>query len=73
MCSKCCIAVTVRGEISPSFSADYGFVTLTMAISSFAAGILSDRLGPTIATVAIATLSVGWALFWGLWTWKLWR
>jgi hypothetical protein len=53
MCSKCCIAATVRGEIAPSFAADYGFVTLTMASSSLAAGILSDRLGPTSATVAI--------------------
>jgi MFS family permease len=60
----------IRGRV---FAADYGFVTLTMAISSLAAGILSDRLGATTATVAIASLSVGWALFWGAWTWKLWR
>ena len=58
----------IRGRV---FAADYGFVTLTMAVSSLAAGILSDRLGPTTATVAIATLSVGWALFCGFWTWKL--
>ena len=60
----------IRGRV---FAADYGFVTLTMAVSSLAAGVLSDRLGPTTATVAIASLSVGWALFWGAWTWKLWR
>ena len=60
----------IRGRV---FAADYGFVTLTMAVSSLVAGILSDRLGPMIATVSIASLSVGWALFWGAWTWKLWR
>ena len=60
----------IRGRV---FAADYGFVTLTMAVSSLVAGVLADRLGPTIATVSIASLSVGWALFWGAWTWKLWR
>src|SRR5437016_1162416 len=60
----------IRGRV---FAADYGFVTLTMAVSSLCAGILSDRLGATTATVTIASLSVGWALFWGAWTWKLWR
>jgi MFS family permease len=60
----------IRGRV---FAADYGFVTLTMAVSSLVAGILSDRFGPTVATVSIASLSVGWALFWGGWTWKLWR
>ncbi len=60
----------VRGRV---FAADWGFVTLTMAVSSLAAGVLSDRFGPTAATVAIAALSVGWALFWSAWTWKLWR
>ena len=60
----------IRGRV---FAADYGFVTLTMAVSSLCAGVLSDRLGATTATVTIASLSVGWALFWGVWTWKLWR
>ncbi len=60
----------IRGRV---FAADWGFVTLTMAISGLAAGLLSDRFGPTAATVTIASLSVGWALFWGAWTWKLWR
>jgi MFS family permease len=60
----------IRGRV---FAADYGFVTLTMAVSSLCAGILSDRLGAMTATVTIASLSVGWALFWGAWTWKLWR
>lgn len=60
----------IRGRV---FAADYGFVTLTMAVSSLAAGILSDRFGPTAATVSVAALAVLWAIFWGAWTWKLWR
>src|SRR5207253_9367794 len=44
----------IRGRV---FAADYGFVTLTMAVSSLAAGMLSDRFGPTPATVAIASIS----------------
>jgi MFS family permease len=60
----------IRGRV---FAADYGFVTLTMAVSSLCAGVLSDRLGATTATITIASMSVGWALFWGVWTWKLWR
>src|SRR5207237_1295918 len=37
----------IRGRV---FAADYGFVTLTMSISSLAAGALSDRFGATIGT-----------------------
>jgi hypothetical protein len=59
----------IRGRI---FSADYGFMTLTMSLSSLAAGLLSDRLGPVVATVGIASLTVAWALFWCGWTWRLW-
>jgi MFS family permease len=60
----------IRGRV---FAADYGFVTLTMAISSLAAGILSDHFGAMVATVTIAAFAVAWAIFWGAWTWKLWR
>jgi MFS family permease len=60
----------IRGRV---FSADYGFVTLTMSLSSLAAGIMSDRFGPMIATVGTATMCLLWATFWGIWTWKLWR
>jgi MFS family permease len=60
----------IRGRV---FSADYGFVTLTMSVSSLAAGLLSDHFGPMIATVATAMVCVLWALFWGAWTWRLWR
>jgi MFS family permease len=60
----------IRGRV---FAADYGFLTLTMSISSLFAGILSDRIGPTTATVITASICVAWAIFWGAWTWRLWR
>jgi hypothetical protein len=63
-------ADAIRGRV---FSADYGFVTLTMAISSVAAGFISDRVGPLIATIGTASLSILWALFWAVWTWRLWQ
>jgi len=60
----------IRGRI---FSADYGFLTLTMSLSSLAAGALSDHRGPVVATVGIAMFTVLWGVFWCLWTWRLWR
>jgi MFS family permease len=60
----------IRGRV---FSADYGFVTLTMSISSVLTGIAADRFGPVIATVATASICVVWAIVWGSWTWRLWR
>jgi len=60
----------IRGRI---FSADYGFLTLTMSLSSLAAGMLSDHSGPVIATVGISTFTLAWAVFWCFWTWRLWR
>jgi len=60
----------IRGRV---FAADYGFVTLTMSISSLVAGVLSDRIGAPTATIAVASAGILWALFWGAWTWKLWR
>jgi MFS family permease len=60
----------IRGRV---FSADYGFVTLTMSLSSLAAGVLSDRFGAPAATIATAALCIAWSIFWAAWTWKLWR
>ena len=60
----------IRGRV---FSADYGFVTLTMAISSLGAGIASDRYGPFVATVGTAALSLMFGVSWAFWTWRLWR
>jgi MFS family permease len=60
----------IRGRV---FGADYGFVTLTMSISSLAAGIASDRFGPTIATIGIASIAIAWAIVWSAATWRVWR
>ena len=59
----------IRGRV---FSADYGFLTLTMALSSLVAGVLSDRAGPTIATASLASLCIVMSLGWSAWTWRLW-
>ncbi len=60
----------IRGRV---FAADWGFVTLTMALSSLGAGIASDHFGPAAATVGTASVAIAWGVFWGVWTWKLWR
>lgn len=60
----------IRGRV---FAADYGFVTLTMSISSLVAGVLSDRFSPGTAVIATASVSILWAIVWGAWTWRLWR
>lgn len=59
----------IRGRV---FSADYGFLTLTMALSSLGAGIASDRFGPFAATVGTASMCIVFAIVWGAWTWRLW-
>ncbi|PYQ29962.1 MAG: hypothetical protein DMF56_09555 [Acidobacteria bacterium] len=60
----------IRGRV---FAADYGFVTLTMAISSLGAGLASDHFGPFVATVSAATLSLLFGIVWSVATWRLWR
>jgi MFS family permease len=60
----------IRGRI---FSADYGFVTLTMALSGLASGIASDHFGATIATLATASVCLLFGVVWAVATWKLWR
>jgi MFS family permease len=60
----------IRGRV---FAADWGFATLTTAISSLLAGITADRFGATAATIGVATISTVWAAWWWAWTWKLWR
>ena len=60
----------IRGRV---FSADYGFVTLSMAVSSLGAGLASDRFGPFVATVGAAVLSLLFAVVWAAATWRLWR
>jgi MFS family permease len=60
----------IRGRI---FSADYGFVTLTMAVSGLASGLASDRFGPMAATVGTASVCLLFGVVWAVATWKLWR
>ncbi len=60
----------IRGRV---FSADYGFVTLTMSLSSLFAGIASDGFGPVNATIGTASLALAFAVIWGGLTWRLWR
>src|SRR5207245_4268358 len=58
----------IRGRV---FAADWGFATLTTAISSLLAGIAADRFGATAATIGVASICVVWAVWWWSWTWKL--
>lgn len=60
----------IRGRV---FSVDFGFVELTISVSSLLTGIMADRFGPIHATIATATLCVAWAVAWGVSTRKLWR
>src|SRR4029077_7885139 len=60
----------IRGRV---FSADYGFLTLTMSLSSLGASIASDSFAPSVATVGVASLAILWAVVWGASTWRLWR
>jgi len=59
----------IRGRV---FSADYGFLTLTMALSSLAAGAMSDKWGATFATASLAMLCIVMSVVWSAWTWRLW-
>jgi len=59
----------IRGRV---FAADYGFVTLTMAISSLASGVASDHFGPFAATVGAAAASLVFGVVWAAATWRLW-
>lgn len=60
----------IRGRV---FSVDFGFVELTISVSSLMTGILADRFGPIRATIATATLCAAWAVAWGVTTRKLWK
>ena len=60
----------IRGRV---FAADYGFVTLTLALSGLVTGFASDHLGPLRATLATASLCLLFGVLWAWWTRKLWR
>jgi MFS family permease len=60
----------IRGRV---FAADWGFATLTTALSSLLAGIAADHFGAAAATIGVASIATIWAVWWWAWTWKLWR
>jgi MFS family permease len=60
----------IRGRI---FAADYGFLTLTMSLSSIITGIASDHFGAVLATICTASVAILFGTLWSAWTWKLWR
>ena len=60
----------IRGRV---FAADYGFVTLTMALSGLGTGIAADRFGATAATLGAACVCLLFGLIWAASTWRLWR
>ena len=59
----------IRGRV---FSVDYGFVTLTMALSSLASGVASDRFGPVAGTIGVASMAILFGIGWGMWTRTMW-
>lgn len=61
---------SIRGRV---FAADYGFVTLTMSVSSLLTGIAADQFGPVPATIVTASAALLFAIVWGTSTWRLWR
>jgi MFS family permease len=60
----------LRGRM---FAADFGLVTLTTSISTVAAGILADSLGPVPTAIIAASLMLAWGAIWWAWTRGLWR
>jgi MFS family permease len=60
----------IRGRV---FAADYGFVTLTMSLSSLFAGVAADQIGAVRATIITASAALLFAIVWGASTWRLWR
>ena len=60
----------IRGRV---FAADYGFLTLTMSVSSLITGIAADRFGAVPATIATSSCALLFAIVWGTATWRLWR
>ncbi len=61
---------SLRGRI---FAADFGLVTLTTSISTLAAGVLSDAIGPVVTALAGGMLMLGWGVVWAAATRGLWR
>ena len=51
----------IRGRV---FSLDYGLVTLTIAVSTLAAGVLADAFPPRVAVWVMAGLIVAAGIAW---------
>ena len=60
----------IRGRV---FAVDYGFFTLSMAVSGLATGLAADRFGAAHATMATAAFCLVFGVVWGLATRKCWR
>jgi len=60
----------LRGRI---FAADFGLVTLTTSISTLAAGLLTDSIGPVVTAFGGGMLMLAWGITWAVWTRGLWR
>ena len=60
----------IRGRV---FSFDYGLVTLTIAASTFLAGLLADRLPPAVAVWSIVGLAASAALGWIAFSRPVWQ
>lgn len=60
----------IRGRV---FSADYGFLTLTMSISSISTGVAADHFGVGAATMTTASLAIVFSIVWGVATRRLWH
>jgi len=59
----------LRGRI---FAADQSLGMLTTSISSVAAGLLSDSIGPQPTVLILGSLALTWGAIWTLWTRGLW-
>ncbi len=60
----------IRGRV---FSFDYGLVTLTIAGSVFAAGLMADRVNPRAVALGISGVAITWVLGWTVWRRRLFR
>ena len=62
-----------RRDPRPGLQLHYGLVTLTIAASTFLAGLLADRLPPAIAVWSLVALAATAALGWIAFSRPVWR
>lgn len=60
----------LRGRI---LSVEYGLLTLALSVSSVTAGVLADRTSPRVAMASMSMFSLLWALFYWLWTRRVFK